>query len=152
MKYAHNVEARVFVKEGEDESVIRAALLSLFPFDHEKEKIMIDETITHSFESDIKILTVFIKKERQTKKMLTELFSKFSKEQKDMLHEQLESRLDKKLHFFIRLDKDKLMKGEQVITDSGNCFHLTIVVAAYPHKRAAAKTIIEALIDYDPKR
>ena len=149
-KFAHNIEVRVFSKENEDdEEKIIEKIHELFPFDFEKEKVEFNSKISYGFEeTKIKILTVFIKKESQTRKVLKLLMDNLSKEQKSMLIKQLESRLDEKLHFFIRLDKEKLLKGEYVITDSWNCFHFKVCVAAYPHKREVAKEIVIEMLEY----
>ena len=71
------------------------------------------------------------------------LNEKLSKEQKDMLVMQVDSRLDDELHFFIRLDKEKLMDDEYFITDSGNCFHVRMSIAAYPAKKEIGKKIVQ---------
>ena len=84
-----------------------------------------------------------LNKERHTSKFSQLFLSKFTEEQKELLVKQMESRLDDKLRFFIRLDKPKLLEGEDWITDKGNCFHFTFAIAAYPHKREVAKRIIK---------
>src|SRR3989344_2840824 len=72
---------------------------------------------------------------------------KITKEQKQQLLDQLESRLHDNLHFYLRLDKDAMVNlGQLWLTDSGNCFHIEIVVAAFPAKREAAKKILENLL------
>ena len=69
-----------------------------------------------------------------------------SLEQKMILIEQLQSRLDNHLHFYIRLDKDRILCNEYLLTDYGNCFHIKISIAAYPHKREIAEEIVKKII------
>lgn len=146
MKYAHFIEMRVFSKEQDDEQAIISRIKELFPFDFEKEKISLGQKTALGFEDKkINIFTVNICKDRQIKKFLANLLSKIDQDQKSMLIRQLESRLDSNLHFYIRLDKDRLMEGEYFITDSGNCFHFTIAVAAFPHKREIAADIVRSI-------
>jgi RNA-binding protein len=148
MKYAHNVDARVFCKEGEDEEKITSKIGELFPFDFEKEKIKINSQSAEVFEDKkIKIISVHIEKERHTTKFLDSFFGRLDKEQKKLLLSQLESRLDERLHLYIRLEKDRLLEGKYELTDSGNCFHIKITIAAYPHKRDVAREIIKVLLD-----
>ena len=56
-----------------------------------------------------------------------------------------EDRLDEECNFFIRLDKEKLMNGECWITDSGDCYHIKISVAAFPKKKERAKQVVEQI-------
>ncbi|MFH2019780.1 MAG: RNA-binding domain-containing protein [archaeon] len=148
MKTAHFIELRVFCKEEDNEESITQKIYELFPFDFKKEKI---ELKSRNFIGDndkiIKIITILGKKERHTRKILENLSKHLTSEQKELLLEQLESRLDHNLHFFIRLEKDNLLKGEYVITEGGNCFHLKIAVAAYPHKRDVAKNIVRSWLE-----
>jgi RNA binding exosome subunit len=147
MKYCHNLEVRVFSRKGEDEEVIKKVLISLFPFDMEKEKVQVKTETVTSYEGDpIKILSVFVKKQTLTTQFVENLFSKLSPEEKELLNRQLSSRLDERLHFYLRLDKGLLMNGEYLITDSGNCFHINLCLACYPHRREVAKEIMWQLL------
>ena len=148
MKYAHHIEMRVFCKEGEDEKGIVDKIHELFPMDFEKEKIEFTRKSAESFDGNrITIFTVFVKKERQTTIVLKNLFSHLDNSQIDLLKQQLESRLDDKLHFYIRLEKKELLLGNYQITDSGDCFHINISIAAYPHKRTVARKTVEKLLE-----
>ena len=148
MKYAHNIEMRVFSKEEDDEDMIVGKIKLLFPFDFKEEKIEFKSKISYGFEDKkIKILTVFVKKERHTTAVLKNLMKNLDQEQKDLLLRQLNSRLDETLHFYFRLDKDKMLNDEYLITDSGNCFHFKISVAAYPHKREVAEKIVREILE-----
>lgn len=147
MKYAHFIEMRVFCKEEDNQEIIEKKIHELFPFDFEKEKLIIKSKKCEGFEDKIiKILTVSIKKEKHTKLFLKNLIDKISDEQKKLLEKQLESRLDETLHFYIRLDKEKLLNNEYWITDYGNCFHITISIAAYPHKRETAVAMVKNIL------
>jgi RNA binding exosome subunit len=41
-------------------------------------------------------------------------------------------------HFFIRLDRSRMLEGEAVVTDSGDCFHLKASITSFPQKRERA--------------
>ena len=147
MKIANSISIRVFSKEGEDDEKIAQTLKQLVPFDYEKEKIRFrTETATGFNESKIMIYAIFLEKERHTRKFLELLMGRLTKEQKELLSRQEESRLDESLNFYIRLDKERLMHDEYWITDDGNCYHITISLAAFPRKKEAALKIAEELL------
>ncbi len=147
MKYANSVQIRVFAKEGEDAEKIMQGLKEIAPFDYGAEKIQFEIRAATGFnEARIKIYNIKLEKERHTKKFLENLIGKLSSEQKQLLLRQKESRLDNELDFFIRLDKEKLINNEYWITDSGNCYHTTISIAAFPRNREVALNIIEKML------
>jgi len=66
MKYAHFVELRVFAKEGDDIAAITDAMHKLIPLDFNEEKIELKTINAQGFTSMIKILEVFLKRQRHT--------------------------------------------------------------------------------------
>ncbi|MBW2986317.1 hypothetical protein KY333_03015 [Candidatus Woesearchaeota archaeon] len=147
MKILNKAVVSVFVKEGEDDEKIKSTLLSLIPLDLEKEKIDVQQKTIIGFEGkQIRTYKIELEKTRHTTAFINDFLTKLSKEQKQMLLEQVESRLDAHMHFFIRLDKDKLLNGKYEITDSGHCFHIKLHIAAFPSKRPIALNAIEKLL------
>jgi RNA binding exosome subunit len=146
MRLIHNARLNVFCKEEDNEEIITDKLKELLPVDFEKEKLEIKRRVAQGFESK-KIITleIFFEKERHTKLFLENLNEKLSKEQKELLINQAESRLDEELDFFIRLDKQKLLNNEYWVTDSGDCFHIKMAIAAFPKKRDIALGIIREI-------
>ena len=138
---------RVFAKEEDDLEKIKEKFLSFFPFDLEQEKITLREQTAAGFrDKKIKILEVCLSKRKHLNKFLEYLLNRLTKEQKEFLKGQKESRLDRELNFFIRFDKESLIgKSEYFITDSGNCFHLKISIAAFPAKRETALALIDEI-------
>lgn len=148
MKYAHNITITEFLKTEDKLEEAKKALRELLPFDLEQEKILLKEdTATGVNEQPIKILTITLQKETHTTKFLEFLKTKLSSEQKKLLISQKESRTDDGLYFFIRLEKDKWNKASEAeLTDSGNCIHIKISLAAFPAKRDAALKIVEKIL------
>ena len=147
MKILNKAVVSVFVREGEDFEKIKSVLASLIPLNLEKEKIPVQRKTASSFEEKkIVILKIELEKARHTNVFIKELLNKLTKEQKELLLNQVESRLDNHLHFFIRLDKDKLLNKKCEITDSGNCFHIKLHIAAFPSKREVGLEVIEKLL------
>jgi RNA binding exosome subunit len=60
---------------------------------------------------------------------------------------QIESRLDEELFFFMRIDKDSWnIEKKTILTDSGNCYHIRITVAAFPKKRESAVALLNRFL------
>ena len=147
MKYAHLIKLSVFSHENEDSQPILDALLEFFPFNLEDNKVQIKKTSAEGFnERKIEILEVTLAKTNLINQFLKNLLKSLDKGQKNMVLQQAGSRLDKNLDFFLRFDKDAWLNGKKLaITDSGECFHLKISIAAFPKKGELALNVINDL-------
>ena len=144
MKQFNNLKISVFAKE--DHEKIKQKLIELMPFDLEKEKLAVKEQKTHGFnEKIIYVYEINLKKDRHINAFIENLISRLSDEQKDLIKRQLESRLDEKYNFFLRLDKEKLLNNEFWITDSGDCYHIKANVACFPRKREKAIALLREI-------
>ncbi len=148
MKYARVVEARVFVKEGEDEENIKSGLLSLFPYGLGEQKIRLDRKSATGFnEKKIIILSVKLEKDRHMNAFIRGLMERLSASQKSLLVQQLSSRVDDGSNFFVRFDKKTMLgKGALKIIDSGDCYHIRIGIASYPSRKDIAVKIMKGLL------
>lgn len=147
MKLAHRIIISVFCKPEEDEGHIKASLLSLVPFNLEDEKVELKATNAKGFGNrTIKILEIDLEKEKHTALFLQYLNEILNAEQKRLLVRQINSRLDDELNFFIRLDKDRMLNKEYFVTDSGNCFHIKISIAAFPAKKENGIRIVKEIL------
>ncbi|MDP7180185.1 MAG: RNA-binding domain-containing protein [Candidatus Woesearchaeota archaeon] len=147
MKLTHLIRVRVYSKEEDNEEEVLKSFLSLFPFDLEEEKLQTENTVAEGFENrKIRVFELILKRTKHTKEFLDQLLEKLTKEQKQTILDQAESRLDDKLNLFIRLDKSKLIKDNELkLTDSGDCFHIKISIAAFPAKREIAMEIVKKI-------
>ncbi|MBU1975901.1 MAG: hypothetical protein KKG59_05855 [Nanoarchaeota archaeon] len=150
MKQCHNISVRVFARQREDTDRIKETLVGLFLFDLEKEKVKPHEIRTKSADekTDIFIYEISLNKDRLINKFLGSLNSRLNADQKALLLRQ-ENRLDQEGNFFIRLDKPRLLEGIFRITDSGNCFHIRMCIAAYPKTRDACLAKIREIFKID---
>ncbi|MBI2657258.1 hypothetical protein HYX08_01030 [Candidatus Woesearchaeota archaeon] len=148
MKYAHLARLTVFSYEHEDSEPILNAFLDFFPFNLEENKVELKKRTAAGFnEKNITIFEATIEKNSLISKFLENLFKKLDESQKNMILEQAESRLDANLDFFLRFGKDEWLNGRKLLlTDSGNCFHLKISMAAFPKKREIALNLVSNLI------
>ncbi len=149
MKVAHQIKIKVFSyeKNNEDDKLILDKLLKLFPFDLNEEKIGLKKINAAGFEEKkIKIFEVTLSKEKHTTRFLEALVKNMDDEQKKLILSQLESRLDSNLDFFLRFNKDEYLRNNRLkLTDSGNCFHIEISVAAFPKKKEVGMGIVKGI-------
>jgi len=142
----HNVEIKVFVKEVEDFEEIENTLLKLVSLDLEREKIELkQENLSGLNETQIKIFTIKLEKERHINQFVSHLVNTLTNEQLGMLIRQKESRLDDELYFFLRLEKTPLLEGKYYITDGGECFHIKMKIAAFPSTKEAGLKVIDKI-------
>ncbi len=146
MKFANTIKISIFVKPEDNEEEIKQALLKLVPFDLDEEKIALVRRTAQGFsKSKIIIYEIDLIKDKHINKFLEHLNDKISKSQKELLLKQIESRLDDELNFFIRLDKPSLIQGNYLVTDSGDCYHIKISVAAFPRKKEVAANVVRQI-------
>ena len=113
-----------------------------------KEKLKLIQRTAFGFnEREIKTLEVNLEKTRHITAFLKNLNNKLNQQQKEVLLKQINSRLDDNLNFFIRFDKNKLLNQEYFITDSGDCFHIKVSIAAFPAKTEKAKEIFQLIFE-----
>jgi len=147
MKLAHNVAVTVYCKPEDNEEEVVSNLRKLFPFELEKEKIQLSRKKATSFEERvISIFQVMLKKDSHINKFLEHLNKQLSTEQRELLIRQRESRLDPENLFFLRIDKEILIKEDRrFITEYGNCYHIRISIAAFPTTRENALAVVEKI-------
>lgn len=148
-KLVHNIFLSVFVKPEDNYDEIKSGFLKLVGIILEKKGkdiLEIKEENTKGFNDRIiKIISCKIDKDKYVKKWIKNMLNNLTKEQKDMLINQKESRLDDDLFFFIRLDKKKFLSGNWWITEEGDCYHIKLHIAAYPAKKEKGMHIIDKI-------
>jgi RNA binding exosome subunit len=147
MRWVHRATLTAFAKPEENSEEIQQGIIALVPFNLEEAKIKLQIQNAEGFEErTIKIFTIILTKESHTNDFLQFLLDNLSEEQKALLIDQVESRLDKELDFFIRIEKDSWAKERKIkITDSGHCFHIKMSLAAFPKKRETAIEVVKRI-------
>jgi RNA-binding protein len=145
MKLFHNITVSVFIKENEDYDSIRQSFLSIFPFDLTKSRILLNEQKVSTFNDKIiTILEVQLINNKIINLLIDFIKSKLSVTDKDMVINQIDSRVDENCDFFFRISKSKLIEeGKFVIVDDGNCYHFKCHIASYPQKKEKAISIVK---------
>lgn len=149
MKYAYLIKLTAFSYEHENDGAILDAFLRFFPFNLDENKVAFNRTCASGFdERKIDLLEVILAKNNLINRFLKNLLSNLDENQRKLILEQAESRLDKNMGFFLRFDKDLWVKEKKLaLTDSGKCFHIRISVAAFPKKRGIALNIIKKIFN-----
>ena len=149
MRLVHTITLSVFAKEYEDAGKVEEALRALVPFDFENEKIKVLVQKAEGFDSTIKIVTIQLTKVSHTNAVLEFLMEKLSSDQKALLKEQTESRVDEELDYFIRFEKSAWVDERTLeLTDTGNCIHCKFALAVYPKKRELAIALVHRILDF----
>ena len=139
MKLAHYVRIRVLCKDNEDQKIIEKTLRKLIPFNLEEQKLKLKiNTVKGIKKNNITIMQVELKKDSHSSKFIKFVSKNLNPDEKVLLINELDTRIDDKNHIYIRLDKEKLLNDEFTITDDGNCFHITICLACYPSTKENA--------------
>ena len=148
MKYAHSVKLTVFSYQNENNETILKYFLEFFPFSLEENKIILNKMNASGFnDAAIKIFDATLTKTNLINQFMGNLMKKMDSNQKTIVLQQSESRLDQNLDFYLRFDKDLWIKDKRIVlTDSGKCFHLKISIAAFPKKKEVALKIIRDLM------
>ena len=135
-KLVHNITISVFEKNIERIKDINLVFYKLLPIDFVKENISINHEKIEGMQNQIiNILTLDINKQKHTSIVLQNLFDNLSINDKKTIKEQYDLRLDNEGHLYIRIDKNQLFHDKYSLTDSGDCFHFKIKIAAFPAKR-----------------
>lgn len=147
MKIAHNFKIKVFVKNTENYDEVEKAFLSLLPEviikDLEDKKIKLEKEEMGGLEK-IRILSIYPKRNKYCNAFVKKLLSKI--ECSD-LKKSVCDRIDNYSKCYIRLSKKDLLEGKYTLTDSGDCFHIKITIAAFPRRKEIARDMICSLID-----
>lgn len=139
----------VFAKEEESLAAVKEGLVALLAFDNpENENIMIEQRIATGFnERRISIFSTKLSKERHTFQFIRRLIGLISKKDMARIRKELESRVDEECNFFLRFEKGPWNEGRKlVLTDSGECYHIRMSVAAFPAKREVALAVLRELL------
>ncbi len=150
MKHANKITIRAFTPPEEDREENKKKILKIAGYteqETEKEKIKYEERNAKGFsQRNIIIHVLELEKDRHCNKFLERLASNLTEEDKDILIKQT-NRLDDDMNFYIRLNKEKLKQGTYEVTESGECYHIKISIAAFPKRKDVAhKKIREILI------
>jgi len=133
LRLIHNITVKVFEKNPDNIQKCLSVFHQLLPIDFEKEKIKIKhEKAEGFFQKIIHILTLKTGKNRHNTLLMKTVLDHLSiVDRKRLIHE-LPSRIDEEGFFYIRLDKESLLQDHFEITETGDCFHMKIKLAAFP--------------------
>lgn len=148
MKLVHNINISVFIKEFDNEEKSAKTIVELLPDNFEEEKIKIEEEAIKIKEGDnLKVFKVKTTKGRHNNQIIAKLRDFLGEEQCQTVSND-ESRIDDQGCMYIRLDKKSLEeKGEALVVDHGNCYHIKIMLAAFPKNKKQAIEVAKKLFE-----
>lgn len=144
MKVLHRVKIRGIVSPGDEDDFIDRVegLVDEEDFSLDWER---DEAEDFSGE-ELVFLRTSIEKTRRTNDVAEAFRSGLSEGDRELLVSQ-KNRLDDDLEFYVRLDLDAFLDDLFVLTESGDCVHFTLKIAAYPAKKDAAYNKVATWLD-----
>jgi RNA binding exosome subunit len=131
------VVLRVFAKPEDDLANVRSALVSLSAWPEavvQEDSLTADDCFVGDCRRQVRVLRVILEKGR-IRPFVEALNEALGEDTRALLVKQAETRLDEEGTFFLRLAKEALLEGKVRLTDSGDCFHVSMSVLAYPRKR-----------------
>lgn len=139
----HNISYRTFVYGTEDEEKVMTAIGYLFSNSLPEKSISEDH-----FGNKIIVLTDKITKKRTNKEIIAFLNDNLSQEDKNIIKEELNRRMDEKGNLFLRFDKQLAYEQILKLTHSGDAIHLRIKIASYPVSKENATKVARKLFDF----
>ncbi|MFW6149185.1 MAG: RNA-binding domain-containing protein [Atribacterota bacterium] len=147
-KLVHNISVRVLEKDSTKIDNTKNGFNKVLPIDFEKENININHERAEGFnQKTIHILSMQTSKRRHNRLLLNTIFSKISEKDKKRVNQERETRVDTEGNFYLRLDKKSLLNKKYKITEGGDCFHLTVKLAAYPMNKGNILQSLEQLLE-----
>ena len=140
------MQIRVITTPDEEPEQFQEALKFLYKDEKVPFPIQIDSFLNVR-EHKQHIITVIFEKARHVRYGVDTLFDKLTSDQINELHDQLDTRLDEECHFFIRFEKKAFLNGKFVLTQSGDCIHFMLSVAAYPSRKENDLPIVEKYLN-----
>jgi len=145
MRVVHTIRFRIFCDEFEAEAA-NDSLVELLHLYNEK-TVKLTRTSAEGFNKrKIIILEAVMDKTRVINAFLKKLITLLQEEDKEQIIIQAESGVGDDLNFFMRFDKKRwIEKKELVLTQEGDCIHLTMNLAAYPKKKEKGIELVKEI-------
>ena len=139
----HNITYRTFVYGTEDEEKVMTAVSYLFS------NSLPDKSINEDhFGNKIIVLTDKLTKKRTNKEFISFLNDNLSNEDKEIIKEELNRRIDEKGNLFLRFDKQLAYDEKLKLTYSGDAIHVRIKIASYPVSKENAVNVAKKLFNF----
>ena len=139
----HNITYRTFVYGTEDEEKVMTAVSYLFS------NSLPDKSINEDhFGNKIIVLTDKLTKKRTNKEFISFLNDNLSNEDKEIIKEELNRRIDEKGNLFLRFDKQLAYDEKLKLTYSGAAIHVRIKIASYPVSKENAVKVAKKIFNF----
>ena len=142
MKQIHNIRIRVLDREKETCQKIIDTLL----FAAKIEKKDVEIKISDDGEDDpLYIYELWVDHQQPIRKITSHIVTCLPSEEKTTVHDNPHKFLDTGTHCFLRLDKRKAQEGTYVFSETPDCVHVRLNIAAFPATKEKAAKIVQEL-------
>ncbi|RAP47455.1 MAG: exosome protein [Methanosphaera sp. rholeuAM74] len=139
----HNISYRTFIYGTEDEDKVLQAIGFIFNSPLPEKTVSQDH-----FGNSIFILTEKITKKRTNRDIVKFIEDNLSDDDKSLIRDELDRRIDDKGNLFLRFDKQEAYNEELKLTYSGDAIHVRIKLASYPVSKDNAIQVAEKLFNF----
>ncbi len=142
------IEFRTHVHNTESMEKVKDSFLNLIPEEILQEIFQVNNC-TGVFSQKILDLLIVLKIQKSIKYVLAKFADNLSKEDKIRLNSSFENRLDDKLKFYFRLDKQFLALGKVKLAKTNDVIQTTIAIQNKAHSHITSENIKKYFIDHN---
>lgn len=126
------VEVRAYSRATEVVDRVKTAVLNLYPVDFREDiKITTTNTTSHS-KTPIAVITAVTQVKRIAEETLTHILTNLSNEDKIMLKNTLDQRVNEKCVLFVRIDKQAALLGKVSLAKNPDLMSVKVYLTMYP--------------------
>ena len=140
------IEFRTHAHNTESIEKVTNSFLNLIPKEILHESIQINNC-TGTFSQKILDILIVLKIQKSIKYVITKIAENLSKKDKTRLKSSFENRLDDKLKFYFRLDKQFLTLGKVRLAETNDVIQITIAIQNKSHSQITTDNIKKYFMD-----
>lgn len=140
------IEFRTHAHNTESIEKVKNSFLNLIPKEVLQESFQINNC-TGAFSQKILDVLIVLKIQKSIKYVTAKIAENLSEEDKILLKSSFENRLDEKLKFYFRLDKQFLALGKVKLAETNDVIQITIAIQNKSHSQITIENIKKYFID-----
>ncbi|MHA1510937.1 MAG: RNA-binding domain-containing protein [Promethearchaeota archaeon] len=140
------IEFRTHAHNTESIEKVKNSFLNLIPEEILLESFQINNC-SGAFSQKILDVLIVLKIQKSIKYVVEKIAEKLSKEDKNLLKFSFENRLDEKLKFYFRLDKQFLALGNVKLAETNDVIQITIAIQNKSHSHITTDNIKKYFMD-----
>ena len=140
------IEIRTHAHNTESIKKVKNSFLYLIPEEILQESFQVNNC-TGTFSQKILDVLIVLKIQKSIKYVITKFAENLSKEDKILLKSSINNRLDEKLKFYFRLDKQSLALGNVKLANTNDVIQITIAIQNKSHSHITSDNIEKYFMD-----